>query len=31
MVKSYMNKKTKTNSFDSKETTQEHLGKIKLI
>jgi hypothetical protein len=31
MVKSYMNKKTKTNSFDSKEPTQEHLGKIKLI
>ncbi len=31
MVKSYMNKKTKTNSFDSKEPTQEHLGKIKII
>ena len=31
MGKSYMNKKTKTNSFDSKEPTQEHLGKIKLI
>ncbi len=29
MVKSYMNKKTKSNSFESKEPTQEHLGKIK--
>ena len=27
MVKSYINKKLKSNSFESKEPTQEHLGK----
>jgi hypothetical protein len=29
MVKSYINKKLKSNSFESKEPTQEHLGKNK--